>query len=99
VRQERTSGRGDPVGSANPTRSKAKRGTWAARPLREEQSPGRPLRWMATAPARDAQNPAYRPAHRHTRTNRHAQPGRSTVQLSVFKSPPTQSDPEANDLL
>jgi len=27
VRQERTSDRGDPVGSVNPTRSKAKRGT------------------------------------------------------------------------
>ena len=32
VPQERTSGRGDPAGSVNPTRSKAKRGTWAARP-------------------------------------------------------------------
>jgi len=34
VRQERTSGRGDPVGSANPTRSKAEQGGWAARPAR-----------------------------------------------------------------
>ena len=36
-------------GSANPTRSKAKRGTGLpARP--GGKSPGRPLRWMATAP-------------------------------------------------
>jgi hypothetical protein len=33
VRQERTSDGGDPAGSVNPTRSKAKRGKWAARPL------------------------------------------------------------------
>ena len=48
VRQERTSGPGDRTGSVNPTRSKAKRGTRAARPPREGQSPGRPRRWMAT---------------------------------------------------
>jgi hypothetical protein len=34
VRQERTSARGDPGGSVNPTRSKAKRGNgWPARRL------------------------------------------------------------------
>jgi len=33
VRQERTSDRGDPIGSANPTRSKAKQRAWAARPV------------------------------------------------------------------
>ena len=33
VRQERTSDEGDFVGSVNPTRSKAKRGKRAARPL------------------------------------------------------------------
>ncbi len=65
VRQERTSGSGDRTGSVNPTRSKAKRGTWAARPPRQGQSPGRPRRWMATQASREAgQNPAYRPAHR-----------------------------------
>ena len=49
VRQERTSGRGDPAGLVNPTRSKAKRGKRAARPpLERGASPGRPLRWMAT---------------------------------------------------
>ena len=49
VRQERTSDGGDPAGSVNPTRSKAKRGKWAARPLLERgASPGRPLRWMVT---------------------------------------------------
>ncbi len=52
MRQERTSGPGDRTGSVNPTRSKAKRGTWAARPLRPEQSPGRPRRWMATGAPR-----------------------------------------------
>jgi hypothetical protein len=74
VRQERTSGRGDPAGSVNPTRSKAKRGRRAARPVPEKgRSPGRPLRWMATPafclPSRQGagQNPAYRPAHRHHR--------------------------------
>jgi hypothetical protein len=67
VRQERTSDGGDPAGSVNPTRSKAKRGKRAARPPPErEGSPGRPLRWMATqAPPGAGQNPAYRPAHRH----------------------------------
>ena len=71
VRQERTSGGGDPAGSVNPTRSKAKRGRRAARPVPEKgRSPGRPLRWMATSafcltPGQGAeQNPAYRPAHR-----------------------------------
>ena len=76
VRQERTSGRGDPAGSVNPTRSKAKRGKWVARPPPErEGSPGRPLRWMATqAPPGAGQNPAYRPAHR--------QPAGSSVRQS-----------------
>jgi hypothetical protein len=77
VRQERTSGGGDPAGSVNPTRSKAKRGRRAARPVPEKgRSPGRPLRWMAT-PAfcltsgqGAGQNPAYRPAHRRRRLRR-----------------------------
>ena len=40
VRYARTSGRGDPVGSVNPTRSKVEQGTWAARPaLGNERHP------------------------------------------------------------
>ena len=37
-------------------------------PPRQGQSPGRPLRWMATyGPPGPGQNPAYRPTHRHRR--------------------------------
>ena len=57
MRQERTSGRGDSAGSVNPTRSKAERGTRVTRPLHSEQSPGRPLRWMATTSERTDRTP------------------------------------------
>ena len=87
VRQERTSGGGDPAGSVNPTRSKAKRGRRAARPVSEKgRSPGRPLRWMATQALRlssgrgAGQNPAYRPAHR--------QPLRSCGPSLIWKQQP-----------
>jgi hypothetical protein len=67
VRYERTSDRGDPDGSVNPTRSKVEQGAWAARPVpgngyhpQVDRSDGWPPR-----SARDGQNPAYRPAHRH----------------------------------
>ena len=90
VRQERTSDGGDPVGSVNPTRSKAKRGKRAARPPPErEGSPGRPLRWMATqAPPGAGQNPAYRPAHRQTCWTRLA-PGDPRPPARVLARGPT----------
>ena len=69
------------AGSVNPTRSKAKRGRRAARPVPERgRSPGGPLRWMATpvfclsSGQGTGQNPAYRPAHRQQRFRPHAAP-------------------------
>ncbi len=66
MRQERTSGRGDPVGYVNPTRSKAKRGTWVARPPSEGSPQVGRLDGWPPAPFGALQNPAYRPAHRHS---------------------------------
>ena len=65
VRLERTAG-GDPAGSVNPTRSKAKRGIGLLARLLKERVPrvGRSDGWPPRLSVELGQNPAYIPAHR-----------------------------------